>query len=173
MSVHYTAIEYWGEPVFQSLSRIRNTRFKVQGLLTKSVSTTLLFVVKVHQSQRQLFPVVCTYSIHTSAMHTFVITMRVCVCVVILTFTWSYVWVTQGRLAMAKAAISPLFSRILHTLKVWSVTAAADLSECTDPSSETGMPNLCWKECLLHLFLDGIHFSSFFFKEKNLNAFRC
>lgn len=93
--------------------------------------------------------------------------------VFILPFTWFTCRSRRGRLAIAGSVRSPVFSQILHTIKVcwetgrvphghscWSVSHGSLISDV--------MPNLCWKECLLVPLV----FEWFFFKRKQFERFQ-
>lgn len=93
---------------------MKSSRFRVQSerkisdFTHKVCSCNYAFCrVQVHQSQRQLLLVVCTYSIHTSAMHTFV-NRNVCARFYSYIHTVPYVGHTGGRLAVARSVISPV-----------------------------------------------------------------
>ena len=148
-------------------------------LLTKFVPTILLFVVKVHQSEAAipgrlhiLNPHVCKTQFCNQS-----VCLCVCVCVCLYPYMVPYVG-HIGRLAIVISVVCPLFSRTLHTIEVWSVTATAGLSQCTDLSSEMWCPTCAEKSVCSTCFLVELisfFFFLFFFKENlwKLSGVKC
>lgn len=126
-------------------------------------ANSLCYRPNVCQSQRQLLPVVTSLNIHNSHVRNI---HFLCCCIVVTLFTSLPVSVTWGKLAIPYLLCFLLYTIFLFSLVTFDTIEVCDnglghvhnswiLSTHGSLISDV-VPNLCWKECLLHLFWNGI-----------------